>query len=819
LSSRFITLRMGLFADTRYALRLIGRSPLVSAGLITSLAIGIAAIVAVFSVVNGVLLRALPIADPDRVFEVRKVVDSNPDRLLLGPEFVEARHNVKSCSHLAAYLPRSVVVTSGSVVDALSGAEVSGRFFETVGLLPLLGRSLAVEDEVPGSRVAVISERYWADRFQSLTSALGARVSIDGHPYTVVGVVPSLSPFPVPNTDIWLPIPLTPLGLKSDRIGSINRTGAPRLPVICRVASASSPLMAVNELSSLLSQLGVDRGSTSSVTLISVVDSVLGRIRPFLLLLQAAVAGLLVLICINVSSLLYARGLDREREVQVRTFLGATAGALARQTVVEGLTYAGLGGALGVLLSYWLVDALKLVAPADIPRMGEVVVDGPTLLFALGSVLVSGLAASSTPAWRVWRRAVRASRDTQVTGLSSARAAARVRRALVAGELAVAVILVVGAATLTLSFRQNSSTPLGFESSHLLTGRLRIPEDKYVRLQERIPLLHRVRDRLRSLPGVTHVTVSSDLPFASRSSLEVIVPRDQGRSSQKWIVKSRLVGTSYFDTLQTKILAGRPLDERERYPGEPAVVVNQRFAHQYLGPKTLGARISIDGLSWTVVGVAENVADGRPLVPEDPVIYRHMEALHHYDRRNPALRWLPHGYFGVKSSDSGSITAETLRELLAKIDSDLVFDEVEPMSARVGRSFARLTFGAAVLSMLAFVSVVVAALGVHGIVSHWLARRARELGIRTALGATAGTLLQMLAREVAFMVTLGLSLGLVGSVYLDHVLQAALVGTAEASSTSLMLTAALLGAVALLACTRPALRACRVDPVSALRHE
>lgn len=804
----------------RYSWRILWKQPLVSSLLILSLALGIGANIAVFSVVRAVLLESLPYRDPDRIFDVRKEGASS---LLIGPEFVTWRDMKRACAHLAAYSARTVNLGTGADTTRVPGAEVSPEFFEALGVHPIAGRTFVRAEEAPGTQTVIVSESFVRNRSLIASAVIGMSIFVEGAPFTIVGVVPADLDFPSEGIVIWLPLALRG-GLRLERIDGVMKTEIGRLPVLCRLGDATlSQALSESAMALRTVNASESRAAGFRTQFVPISDRILGPVRGFILLLQGAVGALLLLICVNASSLLLARSLDREREILIRMLLGASRHSLLLQVVADALVPALLGGVLGLGAAYWMVGVFQHFAPPEIPRMSAVVIDGRITAFALIDSIAAGTVAALIPAVRLRGRM---SRDAALTGdtrasVAPGRGGRRLRQGLVALEVTLAVVFVCSAIGLGLAYWRLASAPVGFSHIHAGTARLIFPNARYSRINQRVTFVDQVLATMSKQPNLARVAIVNDLPFGPPSPSKLgftVGTATSSGGSDLLSAQSRIISRGYFEVMGIGLEEGRAFDRSDEYPASPVAIVNRAFARTYLDGRAVDRLLAINGVEWRVVGVVSDTTRERALGGDEAAVYRTYDQLRQYDARIPASVWLSRIFIVVEEPPPavGSVLAAQLRRL----DSDLGFDDIQPMNARIAHSFARTTFAAVLMASLAAISLALAGLGVFGIFTHWVLSRTREFGLRMALGASPRRLIWLVITEGALTTLVGLIVGSAAAMETGKVLTAVVPDLAgQTVWLPLPITAIVISVMAAIACLGPASRAAAVDPAVALRTE
>jgi putative ABC transport system permease protein len=807
-----------LWHDVRFGVKSWLRHPATTVVALLTLALGIGANSAIFSVVNGVLLAPLGFPHADRLV---LIWESNPQLNL--PRFsVSAlnyqdwRRQSRTFETMVALSEASFNVTGGERPEAINGARVAADFFRAVGVEPMLGRGFRSDEDRPGqSRVAVISHGLWQRRFGSDPAVLERSIVLDGQPTAIIGVMPRGFDF-YRGQDLWVPLVLDP---------GLTR-GEHSLAVLGRLKPGVSMARGRAELRDISRRLAeqypdTNRGWTTA--LISFPDSLVEDVRPRLLLLLWTVAFVLLIACANVANLLLARIASRERELAVRAALGAGRGRLVRQMLTETLILFLAGGALGLALGAWSTRALLAVNPEALPRAGEVGLDVRVVGFTFGLALLTGLAFGLVPALSATGGRLYGVLKEGGRALAGGAQGRLVRSLLVLAEVAIALVLLVGAALLVRSFSRLLGVDPGLRPQGVLTAQVSLPGFKYSDAEARKLFYRRLLSRLAAVPGVERAAGVYPLPFLGQDvSLAFVVQgRPYPRPEEAPIGATSAVTPGYFAAMGVPLLSGRGFAPQDDAQAIPVVVINKTMADEvWPGESPLGKEITMDNprqprLIWrTVVGVVGDVR-GRGLDRDSGYqIYVPVE-----QQPVASIALVLRGGRG----HAPQTLARPLRDVVAQLDADLPVDHVQPMSDVVGRALTHSRFQTVLLGLFAGLALVLAAIGVYGVVSYSVAQRTHEIGIRMALGAQRSEVLRLILRQGMSLVLLGLAAGLVLWLVLSSLLAAqaeTFLFRVSATDPLTLLTVSLaLLAVASLANLVPARRATRVDPLVALRTD
>ena len=814
---------MNIVQDIRQGLRALIKAHSFSIVTILVLGLGIGSNVAIFSLVNAVLLRPLPYYEPDRLVMIWGNFGSlNMMRLgASAPEFADYKNQNRVFTNLAAFQRAPFNLTGVSEPQRVSGARVTGDLFPLLGVQPLAGRTIIPGDDSAGhERVAVLSNRFWRTRFNSDLGLISHVVNLDGQSYVVVGIMPNDFQFPfaaneADRVDIWVPAVFSAAEL-NDR-GRYNYQVLGRLKPGVTISQVGVEMDRVGRAleqeypRSYRGPKGEDGGWR--VTITSLPAEVVGNIRPLLFLLLGVVAVLLLIVCANVTNLSLARSSTRSREMAIRAALGATRRQLVRQLLVESLLLSMAGGLLGLLLAIAGIDVLVSIAPRDVPRLNEITVDTRVLIFTFGLSLATGLLFGIVPALR----SSKVVNDALKEGSKSLTAVRgqRLRNALVIAEIASALVLLVGAGLMLKSFARLLAVNPGFDSSRVLTTRIWLPSSRYADNSSELQFFDQLLSRVKVLPGVESASLTTALPmtgvtFGAPFSIEGRAFDPAGRPPHAYI---RSVAPNYFRTLGIPLVEGRDFDSHDTNTTTPVVIINETFARGFFADGAIGKRFKIGGPQsprpWMqVAGIVRDVkADGldSPTVPEMYLPFA--------QNAGPAMTLV------ARTTNDPAGTAPAIRSQAVALDPDLPIYDLATMRELLNASVAPRRFNMLLIAGFAFSSLILATLGIFSVVAYSVAQRTHEVGIRVALGARTTDVLQLVLGQGARLIAVGIGLGLVAAFGLTRVLKTFLFETTPTDPLTYFLISFLLAAVALIACYVPARRAARLDPLVALRSE
>jgi putative ABC transport system permease protein len=807
----------GAFAqDVRFAARSLSRRPSFLLLTVLTLALGIGANAAIFSVVDAVLLKPLPYREPERLVSVW------PTGSMMPGIFAEVRRGVTTMHPIAGYSSGTAVsMTGGTSPARLVQSEVTAAFFEVLGVRPELGRTFVDGDDTPGrDRIAVLSHALWAQRFGADPGVIGRSIVVDGVSRLVVGVMPSGFRFPSPAIDFWVPISMDP---SPANIGKY--WGTSHLNVIARLRPGAAVETAEREAARL-----VDRSRSSfpwrmpdewgkGVTVVPLGRKVVGDAGPMLLVLFGSVGVVLLIACVNVANLLLSRAASREREIAIRASLGAGRGRIIRQLLTESVVLASLGGAVGLAFGAAGVRALLLLLPVGLPRVTEVGIDMRVLAFTMAVALATGVGFGMVPALRASRPTLQGVLGaTRNAGATLARR--RLSEALVVAQIALGVVLVAGAGLLVKSFWRLHQVELGFSTDQVAAMDIPLPAFASDTAPRATAFYEAVLERARLVPGVTSSAVASVLPFGGAGSMnssfaaEIEAHPTPPGGSAPMLVRT-VVTPDYFGTMGIPLVRGRGLSAADR-DGAPLVALVDELTASRLWPNenAIGQRFrAVWVKEWvTVVGVVGSVKRDSLSSPGEVGVYLPMG-------QRGAFYFPTQMSLVVRADRAPSAVASELRAVISALDRAVPVGAIRPMRTLIGDSAARARFTMVLLATFAGVALALGAVGIYGVVSYAVARRTREIGVRMALGARATDVLGMVLGEGGLLVAGGVTLGILTALAATRVLGGFLFGVTPSDPAVFAAVPALLGAVAIAACLIPARRAARVDPMVALRSD
>ncbi len=808
-----------LLHDARYGLRMLLNNPGSTLVAVIALAIGIGANSAIFSVVNGVLLRPLEYKDSDRLVVIweTKLSKGITQEQVSPPDYRDWVEQNHVFDHIAALRTEPRILTGGQLPERVDTASISPSAFGLLGVEAALGRTFSPDEGQPGrNRVVVLSHGLWQRRFGGDQGILGKAVILDGNSYTIAGVMPPEFRLLDTPSELWIPYSLD--------ASELSQRGFHTLRAIGHLKPGVSLDQAQSEMRSIASRIEQQNAETNagwSAKVVPLRDQMVGDISTTLWTLLAAVVFVLLIACVNVANLLLARAGSREKEIALRAALGANPARLARQLLTESILLALAGGLLGLLLATWSISILRQLGPATLPRLKEITIDWRVLGFTLLVSFITGIVFGLAPALASMRSDLNSILRSSGRGTTGSRARARLRNALVVCEMAACVVLLTGAGLLIRSFARLQSVNPGFQPDHVLTMQLSLPETRYSGLKVGL-FYSQLVERLQALPGVRSAGIARKVPLSSGAdaSLNFIVEnRPVEASAEQPRAKYRAVSAGYFEALGIPLIRGRYFDRTDGQKTPGVALINDTLARRFWpNEDPLGKRIQAgfdDSIWCTIVGIVADVKQaGLDAVANGETYY-------HYLQVPPPLMGFVEGTMTVvlrTNSDPASMVASARGEV-QNMDPDLAVFNVKTMEALVDGSLAQPRFRTTLLGTFASVALMLAAIGLYGVIAYSVAQRINELGVRMALGAQKSDVLKMVMGQGALLAAAGIGIGLVVAFGVMRVISKLLFGVNATDPLTFVATAALILVMALAASAIPALKAIKVDPVVALRYE
>jgi predicted permease len=804
-----------LLQDVRFGLRMFIKNPGFTFVAVITIALGIGANTAIFSVIYGVLLKPLPYPQPDRLVRLFEHHARSPKFPISPANFRDFRSESHTLEAMAVYMRRDLQI-GGERPEQISGMGVSSGFFTLLGWQMEMGRDFLPEEEIDGKhRVVILSHKLWEGRFSSDPNIIGQQVNLSGEPFTVVGVLPPgfqhvggeyRSQEHGETVDIWRPLVFGPQQLSR---------GSHFLNGIGRLAPGATREQAEAEMKAIAASLeerypNSNNGWTARVEPLR--HEIVGKVEPMLMVLLGAVALVLLVVCVNVAGLLLARSTARAREITIRVALGAGRNRIIRQLITESIILAILGGVGGVLIAVWGVDLLIAMAPDKLPRLHMVSLDKNVLAFSLGLTFITGLLFGITPA-------IQGSRSDLTEALKEGGRSGtgfrsqRLRRTLVTVEVALAFVLLTGAGLLLKSFITLTAQNPGFQSEGILTVGLWLPPARY-KDADMGTFPQRLIDNISTLPGVQSVGATSDLPWTGydeNSGLSI-----QGRQfppGEGPGARYHFVSPDYFRTISVPLIAGRFLTTADDANAPLVILINESFARKYWwdvegAGDPVGARVQAWGRERTIVGVIGDVKD----TPSD---HESKPAFYFPFAQQPQREMI----FAIRTNVAPMSLAESVRQSVRDIDTELPVTNLRTLDEIAGTAVKIPRFVLMLVSVFAGTALFLAAIGIYGVMSHSVTQRTREIGIRQALGARKGDVIKMITIQGMKMASIGVGAGLISALAITRFVESLLYEVSATDPVTFIVIALLLTTAALLACYIPARRATKVDPIEALRYE
>ncbi|PWT91414.1 MAG: ABC transporter permease [Blastocatellia bacterium] len=793
-----------IIKDIRYGIRSLMKQPVFNAIAIITLALGIGANTAIFSVVNAVLLQPLPYNDASRIVRINET-EGRGGMGVSPPNLVNFQQENQTFESIAGYAGGSFILTGVGEPFRLQTAEVSHELFSVLGIKPILGRSFSADDEKFGQGyVAIISFELWQSRFGADRQLLGRQIALDSKSYTVIGVMPREFEFPIQpeKVEVWTPL------VVADNMDQLR--GAHYLDVVGRMKPGISLSQAHADIETITSRLAQQFPNLVSgkTTVVPLQQDLVGETRSYLFILTGAVLFVFLIALANVTSLMLARAAERRKEIALRTALGANRLRVLRQLLIESMVLSVLAGAMGTLIAAWGTDFLIAIAPRDLPRLQSAHIDSRVLLFTSAVSVISALILTLLPGWRA---GVTDLQKTLNAGDCRSNTAPRqgLRKALVVGQVTLALMLLCGAGLLIKTLWKLNSVNPGFDPESVLVGELVLPKTKYPDPNRQSIFFQQLIERLKTIPDVEAVGGTSNLPLSGTNM--VFLASIENESNASIPTGFRAVSHDYFRTMRIPLLKGRAFDDRDSAESQSVVVVNETMAHR-ISPneEVLGKRIK-HGFKKQVAEIVGVVGD---------VKYAGLDQESKPEMYAPfAQRPWPFMRIVVRAKSGSAALAAALREATKAIDKDQPVDKITTMSEVVNGSMGTRRFYMELLGTFAALALLLAIIGIYGIVSYSVIQRTREIGIRIALGAQQFDVLRLMLKEALLPTLIGVALGSAGAFAATRVLASLLFEVKPHDPATFISLSLLLAAVALGASYLPARRATKVDPLVALRYE
>ena len=808
-----------IFKDIRYGVRGLLKRPGFTAIVVVTLALGIGASTAIFSVVNSVLLRRLPYKTADRIVAIQELNPQGTRVQVTAANFLDWRAQNTVFEHLAAIRIATTNLALSDRAERLDMAQTSANFFDVFGVGPQYGRLFLPQDEQAGhTPVVVLSHALWTRRFGSDQGIIGKPITLDGSNYTVIGIAPPGFQYP-DKTELWLP-PLRLVPEAYPQVDPAQNRGLGYLAAVALLKPGVTVAQAASEMETITTRLRQQYPETNNRRfnrVVSLHDHLIGNNRAMLLLLFGAVMFVLLIACANVANLLLANASARHKEIAIRAALGASRKRIAQQLLTESATLALAGGALGLLLSFWGVALITRLLPTDFPRLNEIHTDWRVLVFTTVASLLTGFLFGLAPALSLSRGDVQEAMKESGRGTAGGVRSSRLRHALIVAEVALSVVLLAGAGLLFRSFLQLQSVNAGFTPQQVLTARLTPSGNDFRTDADFVTFYDNVLQRLREVPGVQYAGIINTLPLSKgpttgfRVEGRPVLPRDQWSPTN-----FRAVSSDYFSAMGIPVMHGRALTDRDDNGAPGVLVVNQALADRdFPGESAVGKRVTFGNTDnnrqpvwFEIVGITANVRSLELREEPPPEIYFSA-------KQNPFVNMS----LVIRSTVEPTTLAASVRQVVTDVNKSVPVADIKTMEHIVTESVTQPRFNVFLLGLFSFIALVLSAAGIYGVTAYTVTQRTHELGIRLALGAQVGDVLKMILGQGMAVIGVGLVLGLVSAFALMRLLRSLLFGVGENDPLTFAAITLVLLLVALLACYIPARRATKVDPLVALRYE
>jgi putative ABC transport system permease protein len=804
------------WTDLKYGIRMMRKNPAFTAAAVIALALGIGANTAIFSVVNSVLLRPLAYQEPDRLVMVwENNFRRGNDRNVISPANYfdwKAQNSVFSDIAAFAFFTSPLTLSAGGDRVEIKAQLVTWNFFSVLGVQPALGRAILPSEDLPNApRVVVISDGLWRRQFGSDPSLVGRNITLNGESFSIIGIMPPRFQFALREAEVWTPVQLDPARNYREKSGRWMQAVARLKPSVSLPQARSE----MNAIAARLSQQYPEFNKRWGVNLVPVEEQIVGDVRRPLLILLFAVGFVLLIACANVANLQLARAAARQREISIRASLGAGRWRVVRQLLTESIALALFGGIAGLLLAKWGLDALIAASPDDLPRLHEISIDRTVLFFTSALSLLTGVVFGLVPAFGASGGIAMESLREGGRGSLGSRGSTRIRNILVVAEVALSLVLLAGAGLLIHSFARLQNVDPGFREDNLVTFKLESPRGDGEDNGRTNRFFTQAVEQLRQTPGVRSVSAINFLPFGGLRSATsfVIEGRPAPSAGEKPGTDVRVIVPGYFRTMGIPLLRGRDFENRDNDPAAPLrFVVNQAFARQFF-PKeeVLGKRISVSmgdaNPPGEIIGVTGDMKDIS--LDKQPVATVYYPYAH-----------LPWGsMIMVARAGQNPETAAALKAAVAALNPAQAVPEIRAMGLVIGETLTRPRFYMLLLAVFAGLAATLAAVGIYGVISYMVTQRTHEIGLRMALGAKKGDVLNLVVGSGALLGAIGIGIGLAAGLAVTRTMTSLLFEVQPYDISTFAAVAVALGAVTLLAAYLPARRAARVDPMIALRHE
>jgi predicted permease len=817
--------------DLKYAFRMLKKRPAFTILAVVTLALGIGANTAIFSVVNALLLKPLPFPQPEQLLAMgamdkRQQSGGNELFSLSYPDFFDLRDQNRTLASTAVYRTRTYAMTGENVASSVTGAKVSAEFFDVLGIKPVVGHVFTRADEAagggPGGLKIVISDTFWKDHFGGELNIIGRNVDLDGRKYSVIGVMPPHFQFPIQNDPVEFYVTIAEDATTADGTKPMTQErGSHSLEGIARLKPGVTAAQAQGDLSAIADRLEKqypDTNTQSGVRIKSLREELIGDVRTALYVLFGAVICVLLIANANVANLLLARATERGKEIALRAAVGASRSRIILQLLTESVLLAAMGGLCGLLVAQWGTEALIKAVPQNIPRISNIRLDGVVLGFTLLVSFATGIIFGLVPAWQASHVDLNTALKTGGRTGTGRENKGRLRNFLVMAEVALALVLLISAGLLIQSFARLGHVNSGLRTERLLTARMSLPSTAYPKNENVVAFFDRFLERLRSLPGVESASAIIPLPLSgSNMTTDFDIEEHSLPRGQRADAPVRIIATDYFKTMGIPLKAGRVFDDADQMNSQPVVIVNERFANKFFpGQNAVGKRIkpgfsadSGEEKMREIIAVVGNVKHSSLRNEDSPEMYLPRTQIP-FDVMSLVLR--------TNVSDPATIT-NAVRAELTTLDATIPLTSVRVFDEYVSRSLARPRFNALLLSIFAGTALLLTAVGIYGVIAYSVSQRTNEIGIRMALGAGQSNIFRLVVGQAMTLVAISVVIGLAGAFAATRLLSSLLFGVGASDPLTFGAIVILIAAVAFIASWLPARRAASVNPIVALRAD
>ena len=811
-----------LISYLRYTIRLLLKSPGFSITTVLIMGLAIGANTAIFSLVDAVLLQSLPYPEPDKLFTIAEKSPAYSRMPVAYPDYLDWRANQHSFEDIALFGRENFNLTGSGDPERVNGAFVTASYFRVLRVQPAIGRAFAESDDhVGGANVVVLSDKFWRGHFGTDPNVIGRTLVLNGASFQVIGIAPPQMVNPE-NRDVYVPF-----GRYPDQSRLKNRDSHPGLFCIGRLKTGVSAATASAELRVISRDLELrypESNSTISVSMEPLLEDVVGQYRMTLYLLVAVVGLVLLIGCANVANLLLGRAIVRQREIALRSALGASRARLIVQLLLESVILAVLGGGLGLLTAQVSLGTILALAPHDVARFQQTHVNGAVLLFTMIVTLGSGLVFGLWPALKTSRVNLRGTLEAGGgRGTTGAAGRQRSQGLLVIGQVALASLLLVAASLLIQSFQGLQNVPLGFDPHNLLTVAIKLPNSTYqaqpdepAKTADTAAFYSALLERMQSIPGAESVALGNGLPFCGSYGFTDfgIVGQPEPKRGEEPTAEIESISPDYFKALKIQLISGRAFDAEDRAGKTPVAIIDEKLANRcFPGQDPIGKQIAEDphkpdSVKYTIIGMVRIVRYS-DLANEPKQAELYFPVSQRPDVRMTAV---------MRTKGEPLKFASAVREAVQSVDPRLPVFNIKTMESQISQELVTQRLSVILVGLFSVLALFLAAVGLYGVLAYSIAQRSREIGIRIALGADSGTILGLVAREGLMIVGLGLISGVLGSLFLTRLIQNLLYGVSGTDPVALLTAVGVLGLAAFLACIVPALRAIRIDPIIAMRE-